>query len=155
MVHFLYLVVFMPTYLLGSDHAGFLLKERLRKLLLARRIRFEDLSPDMQDGDDYPDVAQRMAKHVAKHPEAHGILVCGSGFGMEIAANRFRGVRAVVARTAEEAHLAREHNHANILVFGERFTSPAQAEHILTAWMEASPSLAQRHVRRIHKLDAL
>ena len=145
----------MATYLLGADHAGFSLKERLRAFLVARNIRVEDLSPDMQEGDDYPDIAQRMAKHVAKHPEARGILICGSGFGMEIAANRFRGVRAVVARTAEEAHLAREHNHANILVLGERFSSPSQAEHILTAWMEASPSLAQRHVRRIHKLDAL
>lgn len=145
----------MPTYLLGADHAGFSLKERLRAFLLTHHARVEDLSPDAQDGDDYPDIAQRLAKHVAKHPEARGILVCGSGFGMEIAANRVRGVRAVVVRTAEEAQIAREHNHANVLVFGERFTSPAQAEHILTAWMEASPSLAQRHVRRIHKLDAV
>lgn len=153
MIHFIHLR--MSTYLLGADHAGFALKERLRLFLAKQRLRVEDLSPDAQDGDDYPDVAQRLAKHIAKHPDTRGILVCGSGFGMEIAANRFRGVRAVVVRTAEEAQLAREHNHANILVFGERFTSPAQAEHILTAWMEASPSLAQRHVRRIHKLDAV
>lgn len=145
----------MPTYLLGADHAGFSLKERLRTFLLKHHARVEDLSPDTQDGDDYPDIAQRLAKHVAKHPEARGILVCGSGFGMEIAANRVRGVRAVVVRTAEEAQIAREHNHANVLVFGERFTPPTQAEHILTTWIEASPSLAQRHVRRVHKLDAL
>jgi hypothetical protein len=70
MIHFIHLR--MSTYLLGADHAGFALKERLRLFLAKQRLRVEDLSPDAQDGDDYPDIAQRLAKHVAKHPDAQG-----------------------------------------------------------------------------------
>ncbi len=143
----------MPLFLLGSDHAGFRLKEHLRRTLAARGIAFEDFSPDVVEGDDYVPVAERVAKHLSPTNDVMGILVCGSGFGMAIAANRFREARAVVIRTSEEARLAREHNHANILVLGEHFTSSRQAEQILTAWIDAHPSYSARHVRRIHQLS--
>ncbi len=143
----------MSTFILGADHGGFSLKEHLRKTLVRLGLRVEDLSPEVVQGDDYPLIAQRVAKHVSQASDTFGILICKSGFGMDIAANRFRGVRAVVVRTMAEAQMAREHNHANILVLGEEFTSPTQATHILTTWIDARPSHAQRHVRRIHQLD--
>lgn len=144
----------MTTFLLGADHAGYALKEHLRKTLDQLGIRYQDLSPDLVEGDDYPFIAKRVAKQVVEKDGVQGLLVCGTGFGMDIAANRLRGVRAVVVQTAEEARLAREHNHANIIVFGGRITEPAQASHILKAWIDAHPSYAQRHVRRVHQLDA-
>lgn len=144
----------MPTFILGADHAGFALKEHLRKVLDQLNVRYEDLSPKIVEGDDYPFIAKRVAKLVAEKGDVHGLLVCGTGFGMDIAANRFRGVRAVVAQTAAEARLAREHNHANILVLGGHITEPAVASHILKTWIDAHPSYAQRHVRRIHQIDS-
>ena len=143
----------MPTFILGADHGGFSLKESVRKLLEQRAIRYEDLSQTLNEEDDYPLVAQRVAHHVAQQNEVFGILVCTSGLGMDIAANRVRGARAAVIRTTEEARLAREHNHANILVLGEAFTTPRQAAAILTTWLDTRPSYARRHVRRVHQMD--
>ncbi len=144
----------MPTFLLGADHGGFALKEHLRKTLDRLGVRYEDLSPEVVEGDDYPLHAQRVAKHLTQARDTVGLLVCRTGFGMDMAANRFRGVRAAVARSTAEARLAREHNHANVLVLGAEFTSPSQADQILKTWMETLGSHAQRHVRRIHQLDA-
>ena len=145
----------MPTFILGADHGGFSLKEHLRHVLERRGIRYEDVSEMLDEGDDYPPIAQRVARHVSRSNETFGLLVCTTGIGMDIAANRFRGVRAVTVRSSEEARYAREHNHANILVLGEAFTSPKQAEHILSTWLDTHPSYARRHVRRVHQLDEL
>ncbi|MBP7006238.1 RpiB/LacA/LacB family sugar-phosphate isomerase, partial [Patescibacteria group bacterium] len=134
----------MSTFILGADHGGFSLKEHLRKTLIRLGMRVEDLSPDVVQGDDYPLIAQRVARHVAGSSETLGVLVCKSGFGMDIAANRIRGVRAIVARTAAEAQIAREHNHANILVLGEEFTPQIQAAHILKTWIDTRPSHSER-----------
>lgn len=144
----------MTTFILGADHAGFALKEHLRKVLDQLHVRYEDLSPDVVEGDDYPFIAKRVAKLVVEKGDVHGLLICGTGFGMDIAANRLRGARAVVVQTAEEARLAREHNHANILVLGGRTIEPSQASHILKTWIDSHPSYAQRHVRRVHQLDS-
>lgn len=145
----------MSTFILGADHGGFSLKEHLRRALERRGIRYEDLSEEQEEEDDYPLIAQRVARHVARSSDTFGLLVCTTGLGMDMAANRFRGVRAATIRTSEEARLAREHNHANVLVLGEVFTAPKQAEHILTTWLDTRPSYARRHVRRIHQLDEL
>ena len=144
----------MVTFILGADHAGFALKEHVRKVLDTLNISYEDFSPAMMDGDDYPLIAKRVAKIIAEKSNTQGILVCGSGFGMDIAANRIRGVRAAVIQTAAEARLAREHNHANILVLGGHIIEPSLASHILKTWIDTQPSFAQRHVRRIHEIDA-
>lgn len=143
----------MFTFVLGADHAGFRLKEALKGFLRQRGVSVHDLSETYVEGDDYPSIAHHVAQHVANHAETFGLLVCGSGFGMDIAANRHKGIRAAVIRTAEEAQTCREHNHANILVLGERFTSEKQAKHLLETWLETRPSYAQRHVRRIHLID--
>lgn len=144
----------MKRIFLGADHAGFALKDRLKKIAVRLGMDVTDLSPTFRKGDDYPVAASAVARSVAEHSQALGLLVCGTGHGMEIAANRIRGIRAVVARTAEDAVIAREHNHANILVLGGWITSPAMAEKIFHAFFAAKPSRAVRHLRRVRQLDA-
>lgn len=146
---------YMSTFILGADHGGFALKEHLKHTLEHKGIAYQDVTEDMQDGDDYPPIAQHVAQLVKDRSDTFGLLICRSGIGMDIAANRFRGIRATTIRNAEEARMAREHNHANILVLGADYTSPKQAEQILSTWLDARPSYAQRHVRRVHQLDAL
>lgn len=141
------------TLILGADHAGFKLKQAVKRWLQAQQWKVEDLSPSLVEGDDYPLVAQQAAKRVAKNAAQQAVLVCGTGLGMDIAANRYKGVRAVVIREPKEAKLAREHNHANILILGGWITSAAKTKKILEAWFKTSPSKASRHVRRVKQLD--
>ncbi|HVM90547.1 MAG TPA: RpiB/LacA/LacB family sugar-phosphate isomerase [Verrucomicrobiae bacterium] len=140
-----------PTLYLGADHAGFKLKETLKASLNERTL---DLSPVFKEGDDYPLAAKKVAMAIQQDANGLGILVCGSGLGMDIAANRMKGVRAIVARTTQDAKLGREHNHANILVLGGRVTKPALAKKIVAAFLKAKPSKEARHVRRVKQLDA-
>jgi ribose 5-phosphate isomerase B len=140
-------------FILGADHAGFALKEALRRYLQEQKIRVEDASPIYKEDDDYPAVAKRVAKAVSRDLQAQGLLVCGSGFGMSMAANRIKGARAATARSSSEARLAREDTHANILALGSRVTPTAIAKKILDAWLAATPSKAERHLRRIKQLD--
>lgn len=140
-------------FYLGADHAGFALKQELLDMLRHDGRAVKDLSPTYRAGDDYPQAAKRVAKEVRKDPRSLGVLVCGTGHGMEMAANRFKGIRAFVARTEEDAKLAREHNHANVIVFGGWVTKPAVAKKILRVWMKAKPSSAARHKRRVRELD--
>lgn len=138
----------------GADHAGFKLKQSLVNFAGEMGLSGIDLTPDFRAGDDYPKAAFEVATRVAKDTNALGVLVCGSGHGMEMAANRLKGVRAFVARGMKDAKLAREHNHANVIVFGGWVTKPAEAKKILKAWLAAKPSKAARHKRRVKQLDA-
>lgn len=140
---------------LGADHAGYALKETLKTELLRRGHDPADLSPTLVKGDDYPLAAKKVAMAVAHDPNAIGLLVCGTGHGMDIAANRLAGVRAIVARTTQDAKLAREHNHANVLVLGGWETKPALAKKIVETFLKTRPSKAARHVRRVKQLDAM
>ncbi len=140
------------SILLGADHAGFALKERVKKVLLEQNYQVYDLTPDFKDGDDYPPIAHALAKTVVESG-VEGVLVCGTGLGMDIAANRHHGVRATVVRSVNDAKLSREHNHANILILGGRITKPAEAEKILAVWLKTKPSREVRHLRRIKQLD--
>ena len=149
---------YMPRvslFYLGADHAGFALKEAVKALLDAHKIPFEDLSPRLIPKDDYPMIGALVAKRVTKTEGSQGILCCGSGMGIAMAANRFRGIRAAVIQTPEDAVLAREHNHANILALGGRLLTPSKLSAILTAWLRTKPSRAARHLRRIQTLDTL
>lgn len=143
-----------PMIVMGADHAGYKLKEVLKKELEKSGAIVNDLSPQRIAGDDYPLVAKKAATFIANDQTQLGVLVCGTGLGMDIAANRLRGVRAVVVRDAKEAVLSREHNHANMLVLGGWITPPTKAKAILRAWINAKPSAAERHVRRVKELDA-
>lgn len=138
---------------IGADHAGFRLKEELRVMLERDGYDLKDFSVEYVPGDDYPKYAKQVAKAVQKDKQALGVLVCGTGHGMEMAADRFKRVRAFVARSERDAKLARQHNHANVIVLGGWVTKVAQAKKIVRAWLKARPSKAARHVRRVKQID--
>lgn len=140
---------------IGADHAGYELKQQIIELLKKEGVSFKDLSPELDPTDDYPVVAHQVANEVAKNNDSWGVLVCGSGIGMSIAANRHPGVRAALVYSAEQAKLAREHNAANVLVLGGRSLPATDTEAILKAWMDASPSDESRHQRRVAQIDEM
>jgi len=141
----------LPHLYLGADHAGFKLKEALKASLKTGPV---DLSPAFVEGDDYPLAAKKVALAIQTDKDSLGILVCGTGHGMDIAANRFKGVRAIVARTEKDAKLAREHNHANVIVLGGWITKTPLAKKIIATFLKTKPSKEARHVRRVKQLDA-
>src|SRR5215813_2738649 len=112
----------MRKVLIASDHAGFNGKEAVKKTLDELGVEYEDLGTNSLDSVDYPDYAERVAKGVASGAAERGILVCGSGIGMQIAANKVPGIRAALAWNEETAKLARQHNNANIIAVGGRTT---------------------------------
>src|SRR5437660_5921207 len=136
---------------IASDHAGFEEKERLKPLLTELGIEFEDLGPDSTASVDYPDYARKVGDKVASGHVDQGLLVCGSGTGMAIAANKVPGVRAAVAWNEETARLAREHNDANVLTLGARVTPAEELPRIVRAWFDAKFE-GGRHERRVEKI---
>lgn len=136
--------------LIASDHAGFALKERLKKNLAD--INWLDLGPANDDRVDYPDYADLVAKRIQLSPEGKGILICGSGQGMSIRANRYLKVRAALAWSEESAKLSREHNDANILSLGARLLAPEVAEKIVHVFLQTEFA-GGRHGERVQKLD--
>jgi len=136
---------------IASDHAGFEEKERLKPLLNELGIEFEDLGTVSTESVDYPDYARKVAEEVAQGKVEQGLLVCGSGTGVAIAANKVPGVRAAVAWSEEIARLAREHNDANILALGARTTPVEKLPGIVRAWFGAKFDVG-RHQRRVEKI---
>ena len=139
---------------LASDHAGFEEKERLKPLLTEIGIEFEDLGTCSKESVDYPDYARMVAEQVADGKVAQGLLVCGSGIGMAISANKVNGVRAALAWSEETARLARQHNDANVLTIGARTTTPGDIPKIIKAWFEADFE-GGRHQMRVEKINAI
>jgi len=140
---------------LGSDHAGFELKEKIKLKLQAQGIIIQDRGTHSADSCDYPDYAQAVADEVAAHGADFGILVCGTGIGMSIAANKVPGIRAARAVTESDAELAREHNDANVLTLGARITGDDEAFKIIDKWLATPFTGGDRHVRRIDKIMAI
>ncbi len=136
---------------IASDHAGFEEKERLKPLLNELGIQFEDLGTFSEESVDYPDYARKVGDEVAQGNVDQGLLVCGSGTGMAIVANKVPGVRAAVAWNEETARLAREHNDANVLALGSRTTSPEDLPKIVRAWF-AAKFAGGRHTQRVEKI---
>lgn len=136
---------------LAADHAGFEEKEKLKSTLKELGVDFEDMGTNSPDSVDYPDFALKAARAVAKGEFDQGLLVCGSGTGMAIAANKVHGVRAAVAWSPDIARLARQHNNANVLSLPARFLDDAEAREILKAWFEADFE-GGRHERRVEKI---
>ena len=136
---------------IASDHAGYEEKERLKPVLDELGIQYEDLGTVSEESVDYPDYARKVGEEVAAEHVDQGLLVCGSGTGMAIAANKVPGVRAAVAWNEEIATLAREHNDANVLSLGARVTPPAELPKIVRAWFAATFD-AGRHARRVDKI---
>jgi ribose 5-phosphate isomerase B len=139
---------------LASDHAGFEEKEKVKSTLNELGIDFEDLGTTSTDSVDYPDYARKVGEAVAKGEVDSGLLVCGSGTGMAIAANKVRGVRAAVAWSPEIARLAREHNNANVLSLAARYTPDGELQNIVRAWFDAKFE-GGRHERRVEKISEI
>ena len=139
---------------LASDHAGYAEKERLKPLLRELGVEFEDLGTVSEESVDYPDYARKVAEAVASGEAAQGLLVCGSGTGMAIAANKVPGVRAAVAWSEETARLARQHNDANVLAIGARTTPPDDIPKIVRAWFETNFD-GGRHASRVEKIKRI
>jgi ribose 5-phosphate isomerase B len=139
---------------LGADHAGFEEKEMIKKTLDDLGIEYKDMGTVSPDSVDYPDFAKEVAESVANGDYEQGLLVCGSGTGMAIAANKVRGVRAAVAWNPDIARLAREHNDANVLSLPARFSTPEEMEKIVRAWFAADFE-GGRHGRRVEKITEI
>lgn len=137
---------------LASDHAGFAEKERLKPLLHELGVEFEDLGTTSENSVDYPDYARKVAERVAGGQAEQGLLVCGSGTGMAMTANKVPGVRAAVAWSEETARLARQHNDANVLAIGARTTPEGDIPKIVKAWFETSFE-GGRHAARVRKIE--
>ena len=139
------------TIAIAADHAGYELKSALKRRLVEDGFDVVDLGTDNTDSVDYPDFAGVLAQAVADGRPARGVLLCGTGIGMSIAANRFPGVRAALVSDEETARLARRHNDANVLVMGARLIEPGVAEDCLQAFLTTSFE-GGRHQRRVRKM---
>jgi ribose 5-phosphate isomerase B len=139
---------------IGADHAGFALKEKLRDKLVADGHQVQDLGTNNSESADYPDFAARVAREVAAGQADRGILVCSSGVGMSIAANKIPGVRAALATHEEEVRLTRSHNDANVLTIGAKYTPEEEAKRFLDAFLTTEFE-GGRHARRVGKITQL
>ncbi len=142
----------MRPLLIASDHAGFELKEKLKRALQERGVAFDDLGTHSPDSVDYPDYARQVARAISQGEAERGVLVCGSGQGMAMTANRYHGVRAALPWSEETARLSREHNDANVLALGGRVLPADAAEKILQVWLD-TPFQGGRHAGRVKKID--
>ncbi|HYR56499.1 MAG TPA: ribose 5-phosphate isomerase B [Myxococcaceae bacterium] len=136
---------------IGSDHAGLVLKREVRRALDECQLAVEDFGTHSEDSVDYPDFAARVAQAVSRGDCALGVLVCGTGIGMSIAANKVRGVRAAVCTTEFEARMARAHNDANVLCLGSRVVGAGLATQIVEAFLDQRFE-GGRHERRVQKI---
>ena len=136
---------------IGSDHAGYELKEQVVQYIRELGYEVEDLGTHSSDSVDYPDFAGKVAGLVSRGERRRGILVCGTGIGMSITANKYAGVRAALATSEELARLSRAHNDANVLTLGGRTTDPELARRIVKTWLETGFE-GGRHTRRVGKI---
>jgi ribose 5-phosphate isomerase B len=139
---------------LGADHAGFVLKQKLLDRLVAGGHEVVDFGTSSTDSTDYPDYAQQVANTVIAGHAERGILVCSTGVGMSIAANKVRGIRAALATNVEEVELTRAHNDANVLTIGARYTDEGTAIGLIEKFLE-TPFEGGRHARRLAKISRL
>mgnify|MGYP000248983419 CR=1 FL=1 len=146
----------MQKIYLGADHGGFELKEQLKSWLEEIRYSVEDLGAfSYNPDDDYPEFASAVANKVATEGKAIGILICRSGGGMVITANKIYGIRAVELFDKKSAKHAREHNHANVITIGADWTDLNQAKEIITEFLNTEPSQEERHLRRLDQIAKL
>ena len=139
---------------LGADHAGFEEKEKIKATLDELGVEYVDMGTNSADSVDYPDYAKKVAEAVSNGEFEQGLLVCGSGTGMAIAANKVKGVRAAVAWSPDIARLARQHNDANILSLPARFMSENDAAGVVKAWIDADFE-GGRHEKRVEKITEI
>lgn len=138
---------------IGSDHGGFKLKEEIIKYLGRKKMEYKDFGTYSEESCDYPDYAFPVARAVAAKKFDRGILICGSGVGVTIAANRFKGARAVNINDFYTARQSREHGDSNVLCLAGRRIKEQKALKILDVWLKTPFSEEERHLRRISQLD--
>jgi ribose 5-phosphate isomerase B len=141
----------VSTIALGADHAGYELKEALKGWLINNGFQVLDLGTHSTESVDYPDYAALVGESVADHKVERGLLVCGTGIGMTVAANKVPGVRAALCGDLYTARMSREHNDANVLVLGGRLMGADMAADILHVWLETDFA-GGRHARRVEKI---
>ncbi|MGH9328366.1 MAG: ribose 5-phosphate isomerase B, partial [Terriglobia bacterium] len=137
-----------------SDHAGFELKEAVRKHLEEKGYEVEDCGVHSEQPADYPDYARKVAVRVSGHEAGWGVVICGTGLGVAIAANKVPGIRAATCNDTLLARFAREHNNANVLAMGGRIVAPAEAKKIVDTWLGAQFE-GGRHARRVEEITAI
>ncbi len=136
---------------ISSDHAGYILKEHIKKYLLKKNITVNDLGPKTNESVDYPDYAKKVARDVLSKKTHLGILVCGSGTGMAMSANKFKKIRAAVCYNVISTRLSRQHNNANILALGARLTKKNIALKLVNIFLSTKFE-GGRHLRRVKKV---
>jgi len=141
-------------YFIGADHAGVDFKSFVKELFEKRGHEVIDMGPSTKDRVDYPDFAAKVCSEVLKDENSKGILICGSGIGMSMAANKFDGIRAALCHNEYSAVMARQHNDANVLCLGERVSGPGMIEAIVDAW-DTNSFEGGRHEGRVEKINAL
>ncbi len=141
-------------YYVGSDHAGYAVKGLVVQMLVSRGYEVEDLGTYSSERVDYPDYAEKVARAVAADPSSRGVLICGTGIGMSIAANKIDGIRAAHCHDWYTAKMARAHNDANILCFGERVSGPGVIESMIDVFTTTEFE-GGRHAGRVEKIMAL
>ncbi len=139
---------------IGSDHAGYELKEKIKQFLKEENLEFFDAGTNNSDSVDYPDYAERVAEAVAAGEFDRGIIVCGSGIGVAMTANKIPGIRAAVCNDLESARLSREHNDANVLAVGGRVIDEKKAKEIVDLWLKTK-FIGGRHLKRLEKIAKL
>ena len=136
---------------IGSDHGGYNLKEHIKKYLESKGVEFKDFGTNSTESCDYPDYAFRVASAVAGIQFDRGIIICGTGIGVSISANKVKGIRAALCTDTFSARMSREHNNANVLCMGERVIGTGVAIDIVEAWLKAEFT-GGRHERRVGKI---
>ena len=136
---------------LSSDHAGYKLKEKIKKSLVKKKIKIIDLGPKTDSSVDYPDFAKKVARNILSKRSNIGILVCGSGTGMAMSANKFKKIRAAVCYNKASTRLSRLHNNANILALGSRLTNKSTALKLVNIFLSTKFE-GGRHLRRVKKV---
>lgn len=138
---------------LGCDHGGYALKEEIKKHLEDRGIAYKDFGCDSEASVDYPIYAKKVAHAVAAGECSEGILICGTGIGVSMAANKVKGVRAALCHDCFSAQATKEHNNANVLTMGARVIGPGLALKIVDTFLDTPFSNDERHVRRVAMLE--
>ena len=144
----------MEKILIASDHAGFALKEKIKPYLSKKGLEVTDLGTYSKDRCDYPKFAYALARQVSEKKSKRGVLVCKTGIGNSIMANRFSGVRAALVYNVKAARLSREHNDSNVLVLGSAFVNKLLAQRIIDMWLK-TPFAGGMHLKRLNLIKSL
>jgi len=141
-----------PNVILASDHAGYKLKEEVKKFLIRKKKKVLDLGTKKTDSVDYPDFAHLLSNKIKKTKNKMGILICGTGIGMSMAANKHKNIRAALCFNVKTARLSREHNDANVITIGARTTKKNIALKCINTFLNTNFDGGKRHIRRIKKI---